>query len=364
VGVDRTVLDQKSFHRMIALERKRTERSRSPFLLMLVDVGNFLPAEKSGRVLCNILAMLSLTTRETDVTGWYQNNAVIGVMFTEIVAEEKDLIISAVLTRASTTLREELSSEQFSQIRISFHLFPQDWNDELSQRPGNPTLYPDLSRREEAKRLVSLVKRGMDILGSIVALVLFSPLFALIAAAIKLTSKGPVLFRQERVGQYGQRFIFLKFRSMLVDNDTAVHKEWFKSFVSGKAQRYRTNGNGGGVYKLIIDPRTTRVGRILRRTSLDELPQLINVLKGQMSLVGPRPPIPYEVDAYETWHRSRILEAKPGITGLWQVNGRSRVSFDEMVRLDIRYARSWSLWLDVKILLQTPRAVLLGEGAY
>ena len=123
-------------------------------------------------------------------------------------------------------------------------------------------------------------------------------------------------------------------------------------------------GTADGVYKLTNDPRVTRVGRFLRRTSLDELPQFINVLKGEMSLVGPRPPIPYEVDAYQTWHRGRILEAKPGITGLWQVNGRSRLAFDDMVRLDLRYARSWCLWLDIKILLQTPKAVVLGEGAY
>ena len=124
------------------------------------------------------------------------------------------------------------------------------------------------------------------------------------------------------------------------------------------------HGRNNGVFKMTIDPRVTKIGRILRRTSLDELPQFINVLKGDMSLVGPRPPIPYEVDGYQTWHRSRILEAKPGITGLWQVNGRSRVTFDEMVRLDLTYARTWSLWLDIKILLQTPGAVLRGDGAY
>jgi lipopolysaccharide/colanic/teichoic acid biosynthesis glycosyltransferase len=118
------------------------------------------------------------------------------------------------------------------------------------------------------------------------------------------------------------------------------------------------------VYKLTKDPRVTRVGAFLRKTSLDELPQLCNVLKGEMSLVGPRPAIPYEVEAYSAWHRRRVLEAKPGITGLWQVKGRSRVSFDEMVRLDVRYASSRSLWLDIKTLAQTPAAVLFGQGAH
>ena len=124
------------------------------------------------------------------------------------------------------------------------------------------------------------------------------------------------------------------------------------------------NGTGERLYKLPMDERVTRVGKILRSTSMDELPQLINVLKGDMSLVGPRPPIPYEVAVYETWHRRRVLEAKPGITGLWQVTGRSRVKFDEMVRLDLRYSATWTPWLDIKILMQTPLAVIKGTGAY
>ena len=157
-----------------------------------------------------------------------------------------------------------------------------------------------------------------------------------------------MFFRQERIGRYGQPFVFIKFRSMYTENDTGVHKEWFRRFVSGQAERHPTNRNGHGSYKLTHDPRVTRVGKFLRRTSLDELPQFINVLKGEMSMVGPRPPIPYEVDAYQSWHRGRILEAKPGITGLWQVNGRSRLAFDDMVRLDLRYARGWSLWLDIR----------------
>ena len=119
-----------------------------------------------------------------------------------------------------------------------------------------------------------------------------------------------------------------------------------------------------GVFKLTKDPRITRVGAFLRRTSLDELPQLINVLRGQMSLVGPRPPLPYEVETYDLWHRRRLLEAKPGITGLWQVSGRSRVTFDDMVRLDLHYARTWTPWEDIKILVRTPVAVVFGDGAH
>lgn len=358
------ILTEAAFQRMISLERKRSERSRKPFLLALIDTGPFLPANRNERMLGDILVALSRVTRETDVTGWYKSNSVVGLMFTEIIAADKYSVVTTMLSRVSSTLRDRLGSEQFSQINISFHLFPEDWDHEVYRRPSNPILYPDLSNREHGRRIPSMLKRGMDIMGSLAALILFSPLFVAIMIAIKMTSRGPVFYRQERIGRYGRPFIFIKFRSMYVENDVAVHKEWFRKFVSGQAQLYATKANGNGVYKLPNDPRVTRIGRLLRRTSLDELPQFINVLKGEMSMVGPRPPIPYEVQAYQSWHRGRILEAKPGITGLWQVNGRSRLAFDDMVRLDLRYARGWSLWLDFKILLQTPKAVVLGEGAY
>ncbi len=150
---------------------------------------------------------------------------------------------------------------------------------------------------------------------------------------------------------------------MRVDNDTSAHKEYVQKLIAGKAEPHFADGNEGEVYKLTKDPRITRLGMFLRRTSLDELPQFINVLRGEMSLVGPRPPVPYEVEAYDFWHRRRVLEAKPGITGLWQVSGRSRVKFDDMVRLDLQYAQNWSPWMDLKIILRTPGA-MLGEGAY
>jgi lipopolysaccharide/colanic/teichoic acid biosynthesis glycosyltransferase len=143
-----------------------------------------------------------------------------------------------------------------------------------------------------------------------------------------------------------------------------AHKEYATRLIAGEADGKQSNGNGERVFKLTNDTRVTRVGKFLRRTSLDELPQLVNVLRGDMSLVGPRPALPYEVAAYQTWHRRRVLQVKPGITGLWQVTCRSTVKFDEMVRLDLRYATSWSPLLDFKILMRTPRAVIWGEGAY
>jgi lipopolysaccharide/colanic/teichoic acid biosynthesis glycosyltransferase len=361
---DRSVLNEEPFQRMISLERKRTERSRKPFLLMLLDTGDCLPSDNNGKVLCKILSALSMTTRETDITGWYKNNSIVGVMFTEIGVEDRNSILSTMLNRVSETLRNNLSFEQFNQISISFHLFPEGWDHEIPQRPSNPTLYPDLARRDNARKFFCVMKRMMDIVGSALALALCAPLFLVIAVAIKISSKGPVFFRQQRIGQHAVPFVFLKFRSMYVGNDASTHKDYVRQLIAGKAERKPSNGNGQGVYKLTNDPRITPVGDFLRRTSLDEIPQFINVLKGEMSLVGPRPAITYEVEAYDIWHRRRVLEAKPGITGLWQVNGRSRVEFDDMVRLDLRYAKAWSPWLDIKILLRTPRAVVLGEGAY
>ena len=362
--VDQNVLDESSLHRMISLERKRTERSGKPFLLMLVDMQDGLASEKNGRVLAKVFSALAQSTRETDVMGWYRTNGVVGVMFTELNLDDRDLLLSTIMNKSTETLRQNLEPEHFDRIAITFHLFPEEWDHNLPERPSNPALYPDLSRREKGKKLDSTIKRLMDICGSLLAIALLSPLFLLIAIAIKLTSKGPILFQQKRIGQYGVPFAFLKFRSMYLNNDTTVHKEYVTQLIAGEAAPEGSDENGNAVYKLTKDRRITRVGRIIRRSSLDEIPQFFHVLHGEMSLVGPRPPIAYEVEAYDIWHRRRVLEAKPGITGLWQVNGRSRVKFDDMVRLDLQYATTWSPWLDLKILLRTPAAVFFGEGAH
>jgi len=361
---ERLVLGEQAFLRMISLERKRSERSRKRFLLILLDMGETAPTEKNEKVLGSVLTALSLSTRETDVTGWYKAQSIVGIMFTEIATEDRSDILNTLITRVSEALRGSLTFEQFNRINLSFHVFPEDWDEGGSERPSNPKLYPDLTARAEARKSLHAIKRVMDIVGSIWALVLLSPIFLIIATAIKATSKGPVFFRQQRIGQYGQPFVFLKFRTMRENNDAGKHKEYVKKLIAGTAEPQAIDQNGNAVYKLTKDDRITWIGRFLRRASLDELPQFLHVLQGKMSLVGPRPPLPYEVEAYDLWHRGRVLEAKPGITGLWQVNGRSRVKFDEMVRLDLRYARSWSPLMDVSILLRTPRAVVHGGGAH
>ena len=213
---------------------------------------------------------------------------------------------------------------------------------------------PTLLTYEKAKRLV-------DILGALTGILLFFPVMLAVAVAVKLSSKGPILFRQERLGQFGRPFTFLKFRSMRTDTDASIHQKYIQDLIKGAAENHGSDDQP--LYKLSNDPRITKVGHFIRKTSLDELPQFFNVLSGEMSLVGPRPPIPYEVESYKSWHLRRILDAKPGLTGIWQVYGRSTTTFDEMVRLDLQYAESRSVLTDIKLLILTPLAIFNTKGA-
>ena len=359
----RTLVPEEMFTRALSLERKRSQRSRQRFVLMLVDTGSLLQGNQREMVLSAITKAIATSTRETDLWGWYKKDVVVGVVCTEIGEAGLESILSALHTRVTEAIRNDLSLEQMNVIHISFHVFPDDLDLEHGTRPADTKLYPDLKPRDNATRFSLAIKRAIDVVGSSMAILVLSPVFIGIAVGIKLTSKGPILFKQQRLGRYGARFTFLKFRSMSFQSDAKIHREYVRQLILAKAADPQ-GGKSGGVYKLKDDPRVTKIGKFLRKTSLDELPQFFNVLKGEMSLVGPRPPIPYEVESYDIWHRRRFLETKPGITGLWQVEGRSRVKFDDMVRLDLKYARIWSPWLDIKILLRTPKAVLRGDGAY
>jgi exopolysaccharide biosynthesis polyprenyl glycosylphosphotransferase len=196
-----------------------------------------------------------------------------------------------------------------------------------------------------------LIKEAFDRVGALALLAVFGPLLLTVALCVRLTSRGPVLFRQVRVGRDGSQFRIFKFRSMYLDAEARL------------AELRHLNEHDGVLFKIRDDPRVTRVGRWLRRFSLDELPQLLNVLMGQMSLVGPRPPLPSEVAAYAGDVRRR-LAVKPGMTGLWQVSGRADLPWEEAVRLDLRYVENWSLSLDLVILLRTMTAVVRSSGAY
>lgn len=207
-------------------------------------------------------------------------------------------------------------------------------------------------------------KRVFDVVFSLFVVLFGLPFYLLVSLFIKLTSEGPVLFVQDRVGRNGEPFRLYKFRTMVNRNCDDVHRSFTENFIKGRMAEGNGNGkNGKPVFKLTEDPRVTSIGRFLRRTSLDELPQFINVLRGEMSVVGPRPPLAYELDHYKEWHKKR-LAVKPGLTGLWQVSGRSTVTFDEMVMLDLYYIENWSLLLDSKIIARTLPVMLSGSGGY
>jgi lipopolysaccharide/colanic/teichoic acid biosynthesis glycosyltransferase len=210
-----------------------------------------------------------------------------------------------------------------------------------------------------------VVKRVLDVVGATLALALLWPILLLIAVLIRLDSKGPALFVQKRIGKNGRPFDIYKFRTMTHNLDQNTHRKFMQAYIKGNvaSSECGQNGSSGVVYKPFSEAQVTRIGRLLRRTSLDELPQLFNVLKGQMSVVGPRPNVPYEVEAYKEWHMER-LSVLPGITGLAQVNGRSALDFDSISRYDIEYARRMSLRMDLKILIATVTSVLKSNGAH
>ncbi len=358
------VLAEATFHALLTHERRRAERSRKPFVLMLLELHAQHAKSVSSAFSERVKAAIAGATRETDLIGWYEEGRILAVIFAELNVEENVPVAELLRSKIERVLDNSVGAKAAARIVITTHIFPESWNQNGIERPADLKLYPDLSQKTSRKRLPIVVKRVIDVLGSFSLLLMLSPILAAIAIAIKLTSKGPVIFEQERLGQFGTRFKCLKFRTMNTNNDPKIHREYVQNFIVGQAKAAESNGNEPAIYKLTNDPRVTTVGRFLRKTSLDEFPQFVNVLRGEMSLVGPRPPVPYEFEMYDHWHRRRVLELKPGVTGLWQVNGRSRTCFDDMVRLDLRYSQTWSLWLDFKILLATPLAVVAGSGAH
>lgn len=354
------------FLNLLCYERKRAERSGRQIVLMLLNIGNTLDRGERVRLIKKIVQVLYSSTRDIDIKGWYRHDTEIGIIFTELNGTDKITLKKKILEK----LYENLHRDVISKIDISAHLFP-DGNDSDNDNNSDDEncscdsiFYPERDKRN--RKVSIIIKRILDITGSLTGLILFAPLFIVISLIVKFTSPGPVFFKQERIGEGGKKFTFLKFRSMYVNSDHAIHKEYIKKLIKEQKSYSEEKGEKqlSAIYKIKDDPRVTPIGRFLRKTSLDELPQFINVLKGEMSLVGPRPPIPYEIENYNPWHRRRIMEVKPGITGLWQVYGRSSTTFNEMVRLDLRYVREWSIWLDLKILVQTPYVVFVGKGAY
>jgi len=364
------ICDETVFHGKLHREGQRTDRSGRPFLLMLIDLEFLLKKDrkKSGKefesVQKKLIKGLPSLIRETDIAGWFVRSAVIGVIYTEIDAENQSEIREKLLSRIRERLTDLIGPELAGAVPLSAYFYPMDFNPE-KESDLQRRFASDSRQKNRSKSLSRWFKRLFDITGSLCGLLLFSPFFLILPLLIKRTSPGPVFFRQERLGLNGKPFVFLKFRSMTAGNDATIHQEYIKVLIEQNgAAELSIVESGEQVFKIQNDPRVTPIGHFLRKTSLDEIPQFINVLKGEMSLIGPRPPIPYELEHYQFWHRHRIMEVKPGITGLWQVKGRSSCNFDEMVRLDLQYIREWSLWLDLKIFFLTPWVMIAGRGGY
>ena len=363
----RNAFNEEAFRQMLTLERRRADRSRRPFVLVLIDTHAVPLNGNAPTFRSHLTSTVFDATRETDLIGWYEEGLVFGVIFTELNFDGNNSVAEIVKAKIERALAENIDAAFKSGLVVTAHVFPESWDARRPDRTADIKIYPELrletSTTSAQKQIPINIKRVIDVVASVLLLLIFSPILAAIALAIKLTSKGPVIFEQERLGQFGKTFNCLKFRTMYLNNDAKVHQDYVRSFIAGDSNN-EAKVEGETVYKITNDPRVTPVGKFLRKLSLDEFPQFWNVVRGEMSLVGPRPALPYEFDDYDYWHRRRVLEMKPGVTGLWQVSGRSRVSFNDMVRLDLRYSQGWSLWLDLKILMATPFAVLMGKGAF
>ncbi len=397
------------FDLRLSEERRRSERSGLPFSVISMDISDLAESvnQHQNLNLLKIKKTLSTIVREncrtSDIKVWY-NDTTLKILLPETSVTNAHVFTEKLHKKFNNGFRYALDTKNMFDLKknVIISSFPEfninsengsgsktaDVNrpptppvlkssmeddtstiltmmwDPLNQTNHTWPLYTDLLKEYDFSDTDKWIKRSIDIIGALVGIILFSPVMLVIAILIKITSCGPVLFKQERIGFLGKKFTFLKFRSMYTDCSEERHRQYVTNLIKNTLGITGDEAECKPVYKMDDDPRITPFGYFLRRSSLDELPQLINVLKGEMSLVGPRPPISYEVKNYENWHLRRVVEVKPGITGLWQVEGRSTTTFNEMVRLDISYVNNFSLWLDLKILFKTIWVVLTAKGAY
>jgi lipopolysaccharide/colanic/teichoic acid biosynthesis glycosyltransferase len=336
------------FLTQLQLEKRRADRYKIALSLVLYRIDDAAAADPGQAR--RLLETLHNTKRETDVLGHVDDN-VIAVLCTNTDAGGTACFMRKVEKRCGP-----------HPFRAEFATYPDALFEKLSlgaraESGLDPLLVTDQANQSHVYGL----KRTLDIVGSIVGIALLWPVMAVVAVAVALSSPGPIIFKQKRLGKGGVHFTFYKFRSMATQADDSIHRDFMAKLIQGQGEA--ADGKSGQ-FKLKADPRVTPLGRFIRKTSLDELPQFFNVLKGDMSLVGPRPPVPYEAKQYQPWHLRRVMGTKPGITGIWQVEGRSQVTFSEMVRMDLRYIEECSLWLDLKILLKTLWVVFPGKGAW
>jgi len=338
VDPDDLVLDGYDFLKELQRELRRADRTKAPLSIALFHYAG--TREDEIRRVAELLALFSSKKRETDTLGDLGDHT-IALILPDTNSQGAQLFAKRVETR----MREL----QFS---LKTATYPDDlFNDLLKGRLRDLSrAYPlFVDRRARPDRFASVAKRCIDVVGATMGIVMLSPVMLATAAAIALTSPGPIIYRQIRLGKGGVPFTFYKFRSMGCNLGDGIHREYVINLI---------HGGQGSWTKLQTDPRVTPVGRFIRRTSIDELPQLFNVLKGQLSLIGPRPALTYEAEEYQSWHLRRILEVKPGVSGLWQVEGGSKVTFDDMVRLDLQYVRTRSLMLDLRIMVKTIQVVM------
>ena len=350
-SLERNILPKSYFTNALRIEKLRANRSRSALSIALFYFKGDTESDENS--IHDFLRSLLKYTRETDIKGWVDQD-VIGLILPDTDKNG--------LQRCIEKIKNGDGNGQYPVVTATYPDFL--FERLLAETENPPDIFPiELDETQHSNVFSRFGKRCIDIAGSLAAIVMFSPLMLLTALAVQLDSPGSAIFAQIRLAKRGRRFHFLKFRSMVSNCDDKTHREYVTSLIKGEHEKINQGNGEQALYKMTSDPRITHVGKFIRKTSIDELPQLFNVLKGDMSLVGPRPPLPYEVENYEPWHLRRILEVKPGITGLWQVDGRSKTSFDDMVRLDLKYALNWSLWLDMKILLKTVRSVIRTNGA-
>ena len=341
------VLPRDHFLMALQRERRRADRTKSPLSIALFqDEGARGDALVRGT---ELLALFRKQKRETDILG------TLGDCTIALILPDTNSQGTQVFARR---LAARMRALQFS---LTMGTYPDDlFNDLLKGRlrdlaQAHPLF---IDRRSSPDAVAKFVKRSIDVAGAAMGIVLLSPVMLVTAATIALTSPGPVIYRQIRLGKGGVPFTFYKFRSMSADGGDQIHREYVVSLISAGQGRTGDGSAPKPWSKLQADPRVTPVGRFIRRTSIDELPQLFNVLKGDLSLIGPRPALTYEAQEYRSWHLRRILEVKPGVSGLWQVEGGSNTTFDEMVRLDLRYVRTQSIMLDLKIMVKTIQVIL------
>lgn len=346
------ILYDTAFLKQLRLEMLRAQRSHSALSLILLELDK--EAAEDTIAMNKVLNLVRVNTRDIDIIG-FLNEKTIAILLPYTNGEGAQAICGKLV-----------SVNQNTDFSTTIATYPDQIFESLVKNGcirSDAFFFELYDSMDGISWFQSKLKSGIDTVGSVICILTLMPVMLMTALAIKVTSPGPVIFKQLRLGKQGTLFTFYKFRSMYVDMDDQIHREYTQNLISGQQEEVNQGSEEKPLYKIKSDPRITRIGKFIRKTSIDELPQFFNVLKGEMSLVGPRPALSYEVEKYKPWHLRRILEVKPGITGLWQVQGRSVVGWDDSVRLDIQYIKKRSLIFDLKILLRTVKVVLTCKGA-